>query len=100
MLTKKQFDDLWDEFKKAMPKGNIPDYDEYIDSENMFEDYLDIFRGINTRMQRGSFSSQKWYYEHPFFQGDKAKLEKKPCIKYVMIGEARPKPNSPIFNHC
>ena len=36
MLTKKQFDDLWDEFKKAMPKGNMLDYDEYIDSENAY----------------------------------------------------------------
>jgi hypothetical protein len=44
----------------------------------MFEDYLDIFRGINTRMERSGSSNIKWYYDHPFFNGDKLKLEKKP----------------------
>jgi len=100
MLTKKQFDDLLGEFKKALPKGTIPDYNEYVESENMFEDYLDIFRGINTRMERSGSSNIKWYYDHPFFNGDKLKLEKKPCIRYVMIGEARPKPNEPVINNC
>lgn len=100
MLTKKQFDDLLGEFKKALPKGTIPDYNEYVESENKFEDYLDIFRGINTRMERSGSSNIKWYYDHPFFNGDKLKLEKKPCIRYVMIGEARPKPNEPVINNC
>jgi hypothetical protein len=100
MLTKKQFDVLFGEFKKALPKGTIPDYNEYVESENMFEDYLDIFRGINTRMERSGSSNIKWYYDHPFFNGDKLKLEKKPCIRYVMIGEARPKPNEPVINNC
>lgn len=100
MLTKKQFDDLWGEFKKALPKGKNPDYDEYVKSENMFEDYLDIFRGVNTRIERSESSNQEWYYEHPFFNGDKLKLDKKPCIRYVMIGEAIPQPNASVINHC
>lgn len=98
MLTRKQFEDLWTELEKASPKCNIPNYEEYTESENMFEDYLDIFRGINTRVERSN--SNKWYYDHPFFNGDKPKLEKTPCIKHVMIGEARPRPNSPKINKC
>lgn len=99
MLTRKQFEDLWVELEKSDPKCGIPNYDEHTESENMFEDYLDIFRGINTRMERPS-SNRKWYYEHPFFDGDKPKLKNTPCIKYVMIGEARPKPNPPKINSC
>jgi hypothetical protein len=91
---------FWESLKKALPKGTIPDYNEYVESENMFEDYLDIFRGINTRMERSGSSNTKWYYDHPFFNGDKLKLDKKPCIRYVMIGEARPKPNEPVINNC
>jgi hypothetical protein len=61
--------------------------------------YLDIFRGVNTRKQRNN-NGNAWYYDHPFFDGEKPKLEKKPCIKYIMIGEARPKPNPPLKNDC
>lgn len=99
MLTRKKFEDLWAKIVNASPKCSIPYYDEYTESENMFEDYLDIFRGKNTRMERSS-SNRKWYYEHPFFEEDKPKLKNTPCIKYVMIGEARPNPNSPKINKC
>lgn len=99
MLTRNQFEKLWSEFAKASSKCSIPNYDEYVESENMFEDYLDIFRGKNTRTER-SDSTRKWYYEHPFFEGEKSKLKKTPCIKYVMIGEARPNPKSSKINKC
>jgi hypothetical protein len=99
MLTRKQFEDLWAEIVKASPKCSIPNYDEYTECENMFEDYLDIFRGKNTRIER-SISNTEWYYEHPFFDGDKPKLKNTPCVKFVMIGEARPNPNSPKMNKC
>jgi len=98
MLTKKQFEDLWEKFEKANPKDKMPDYDEYLKNENMFEDYLDIFRGVNTRNER-NFGNNDWYYEHPFFDGGVPKI-KVPCIKYVMIGEARPSLKSPILNKC
>jgi hypothetical protein len=99
MLTRKEFEDLWKEFAKAAPKCAIPNYDEYQQSENMFEDYLDIFRGVNTRNQRSN-GNNKWYYEHPFFNGEKSKLDNRPCIKYIMIGEARPIAKNPMFNAC
>lgn len=98
-MTQKDYNDLWVEFGKAKPKCSMPDYLDYLESENMFEDYLDIFRGENTRSERSNGHTD-WYYEHPFFDGDKPKLENKPCIKYVMIGEARPKSNPVNKNSC
>ena len=99
MITRTEFEDLWKEFAKAAPKCAIPNYDEYQQSENMFEDYLDIFRGVNTRNQRSN-GNNKWYYEHPFFNGEKSKLDKRPCIRFILIGEARPPKNEPVFNKC
>lgn len=98
-MTQKDYNDLWVEFGKAKSKCSLPDYQDYLESENMFEDYLDIFRGKNTRSKRSNGLTD-WYYEHPFFDGDKPKLENKPCIKYVMIGEARPKSNPVNKNSC
>ena len=99
MITRTEFEDLWKELAKAAPGCAIPNYHEYQQSENMFEDYLDIFRGINTRNERSS-DNNKWYYEHPFFNGEKSKLDKRPCIKYIMIGEARPITKTQMFNVC
>ena len=99
MLTRKEFEELWKEFVKAASGCAIPNYSEYQKSENMFEDYLDIFRGINTRSER-TCGNNEWYYEHPFFNGKNSKLDKTPCIKYIMIGEARPFTKTPLINKC
>lgn len=98
-MTYQDFKELWVEFEKSKPNCSLPDYQDYLESENMFEDYLDIFRGENTRSKRSNGLTE-WYYEHPFFDGEKPKLENKPCIKYVMIGEARPKSNPVKVNSC
>ena len=98
-MTQKDYNDLWVEFGKAKPKCSIPGYRDYLKSENMFEDYLDIFRGKNTRSKRSKGLTDR-YDEHPFFDGDKPKLENKPCIKYVMIGEARPESKPVNKNSC
>ena len=102
MLTLEEYKKLWkDHFagKNGLGLQPMPPYNEYLVAENMLEDYLDIFRGINTRNERGN-DGNEWYYEHPFFNGDTPKLKEKPCIKYIMIGEARPLPNCFDFNDC
>jgi len=66
---------------------------EYVIHENMFEDYLDIFRGMNTRGNPHIRPEvpPDWYYDHPFFNADGTSiLVNKPCIKYILIGEACP----------
>ena len=98
-MTHQDFKELWVEFEKAKPNCSLPDYQDYLESENMFEDYLDIFRGENTRSKRSNGLSD-WDDEHPFLDGKKPKLENKPCIKYLMIGEARPQSNSVEKNSC
>lgn len=93
MLTLEEYNNLWnDHFEgiNGLNREPMPPYNEYLEAENMLEDYLDIFRGVNTRNERGN-DGNEWYYEHPFFNGDIPKLKEKPCIKYIMIGEARPK---------
>ncbi len=104
MLTLTEYGHLWKtHFSGIVPAGVImPDYCEYLNREHMVEDYLDIFRGVNTRSKRPIqpcnkkkennsnqiLPTEEWYYPHPFFdEKGKGKIEK-PCIKYIMIGEA------------
>jgi hypothetical protein len=99
MMSKKQFDDLWGgTFGPLLPTMPIPDYNDYLLREGMLEDYLDIFRGYSTREREGAI---KMPYPHPFFNADGTpKLAKKPCIKYILVGEAPPRLNPPIYNNC
>jgi hypothetical protein len=102
MLTLTEYENLWKtHFSGIVPAGVImPDYCEYLNREHMVEDYLDIFRGINTRASRAIQPCHGWYYPHPFFdEKGKGKIEK-PCIKYIMIGEGIPTMNIPNFNMC
>lgn len=40
-------------------------------------------------------------YPHPFFDSNgKPLLDEKPCIRYLLIGEARPPSNRPVLNKC
>jgi hypothetical protein len=85
MLTNDEYNDLWnDQFAPIVPAGTVmPPYIEYAIRERMFQDYLDIFRGKNTRIEGFVMP-----YPHPFFNADGTpKLKIKPCIKYIMIGE-------------
>ncbi|MEI7509077.1 MAG: hypothetical protein WCJ62_06390, partial [Flavobacterium sp.] len=97
ILTPLQYDALWHHNPLGMGSfatitgiAAPPPYADYVIRENMFEDYLDIFRGINTRHHR-PMPAGGWYYEHPFFNADGTPiLNKKPCIKYLLIAEACP----------
>ncbi len=96
MLTYTDYSELLGkDFAKhtALP---IPSYTDYQVSERMLEDYIDIFRGINTRGNENF----EMPYPHPFFdENGNPLLKDKPCIKYIMIGEARPEPNPPIWKN-
>ena len=96
MLTNVQYNNLW-----TLPAPNgfgqpaalVPDYNYYVIREHMFQDYLDIFRGADTRAARLSLNPAVMPYGHPYAhiisqirQGE----INKPCIKYVLIGEAAP----------
>lgn len=114
MLNEEQYEALWNHSPNGMgsfaTKTGIaapPPYDEYIIRENMFQDYLDIFRGVNTR---GNIAIRPhepaiWYYPHPFFIVDEAtnlrnipQLIDRPCIKYILIAEAPPKVKNEDLN--
>ncbi len=70
MLTNDEYNNLWEnhfEGINGLDGQTIPSYDlenGYLEAENMLEDYLDIFRGVNTRNERGN-DGNEWYYE-PF----------------------------------
>jgi len=102
MLTITEYKKLWDDNFAKLTTEAMPSYDEYFDRENMLEDYLDIFRGKNTRKERSSKEGSDWYYDHPFFNVDGSpKLEKKTCIRYIMIAEAAASPKVSIpINGC
>lgn len=97
MLTDVEYEDLWIHNPHGIgsfdtiPGFIMPLYTGYVVRENMFEDYLDIFRGRNTRHTRPIVPAGGWYYDHPFFNADGTPiLKKKPCIRYTLIGEACP----------
>jgi hypothetical protein len=109
MLTIAQYNALW--IHNPLGMGSFatitgiaapPPYADYVIRENMFEDYLDIFRGNNTR---GDIAIRPivppvWYYEHPFFNADGIPvIENVPCIKYVLIAEAPPQVNGGVINY-
>ena len=107
MLTNAQYVNLWNvHFLPIVPAGTVmPPYHEYVIRENMFQDYLDIFRGINTRGNIAIRPEEPaiWYYEHPFFNPDGTSiLDAIPCISYIMIGEcAAPlNPIIPLVGDC
>lgn len=99
MLSKKQFGDLWGaSIGSLRPTILTPDYDDYSLREGMLEDYLDIFRGYSTRERNGEI---RMPYPHPFFNADGTpKLDKTPCIKFILVGEAPPPLNTPVYNDC
>jgi len=101
MLTNFEYNYLWQKHfaaivKPAINQNGCPaDYCNYLNREHMFQDYLDIFRGFNSRGNTGIRPflpcNNCWYYEHPFFDVNNLPLLKnKPSIKYLLLGEAAP----------
>lgn len=97
MLTNDEYNNLWNynptgagSFRSITGLIHPPNYQEYVIRENMFEDFLDIFRGKNTRNKR-LCTSEILNYLHPFFNDAGTIILEKPSIKYVLIGEAAPK---------
>lgn len=74
----------------------LPAYDDYVIRENQLEDYLDIFRGFDTRAGRGvpPIIPAVWDYPHPFFPPPGVAGfvpppgAPNPTIKYILIAEA------------
>lgn len=97
MLTYTDYSELWAKDFAPHTALPIPSYTDYQVSERMLEDYIDIFRGINTRGNENF----EMPYPHPFFdENGNPLLKDKPCIKYIMIAEARPAPNPPKWKNC
>lgn len=96
IMNSAEFNSLWGAGFAHHTKEAIPSYSDFLIAERMLEDYLDIFRGHNTRE-----SGLKMPYPHPFFdtKGNSI-LSKKPCIKYILIGEARPPKKGCNLNDC
>ena len=100
MLTRREYEDLWETHftnvgirknsKEDDNPNNCPtDYCDYLIREHMFEDYLDIFRGRDTRAIRHIQLCEERYYDHPYFKNNVCIIDK-PSLKYIMIGEAAP----------
>lgn len=98
-MTRTEFDNQWNrDFAGLSPLAGVqmPSYDEFRISERMLEDYLDLFRGYNSRDGENDMP-----YQHPFFDSSgKSMLDKKPCIRYIMVGEARPPLCTSVLNQC
>jgi hypothetical protein len=107
MLKEDVYKDLWEThftgvgIRKTSKEDDNPnncpnDYCDYLIREHMFEDYLDIFRGVNTRDHRTIKLCEEWYYPHPYFENNVCLIDT-PALKYVMIGEAAPSSGETYF---
>ncbi len=95
-ITKAQYDQLWNDHHGRSIRTPQPDFKEFQISERMLQDYLDIFRGRNTR--NGTIEMP---YDHPFFTSEgKPILPGLPKICKIMVGEARLPPSVPVLNSC
>ena len=98
-MTRTEFENQWNRDFAGLPPltgMQMPSFDEFRISERMREDYLDIFRGENTR--EGDIEMP---YDHPFFdKNGNPVLTSNPLIKYILILEAIPPLNPPLWNNC
>lgn len=95
MIALVEYTNLWHEYFAPIPGiGVMPNYQEFLISEAMLQDYLDIFRGINTRENadvRGLLAGIAMPYPNPFFNPNGIPiLDLIPCIQYILVAEARP----------
>lgn len=82
MMTPAQYCLLWGFFPGVSGMPAMPSYADYLSRENFLEDYLDIFRGRDTRATRGLPGP------HPFHAQLSDPLFVAPKIAYILIGEA------------
>jgi hypothetical protein len=81
MLTLTEYNDLWATTLGTLGIPNTDTYVDYCERECYFQDYLDLFRGVNTRAARVCACPNP----HPYL---KDLGTKKREIKYVLIAEA------------
>lgn len=104
MLPLALYNNLWTSpmplgFARPLPDPDYPAYADYLLRENQIQDYLDLFRGYNSRGNapvRGIPEQVQIEhgYDHPFegFFGNGPM-----AIKYILIAEAAPPLNPPIM---
>lgn len=90
-ISPAQYSNLWNQYLALLAGNPQPPYQAYLDRENFLEDYLDIFRGLDTRATRGLSGS------HPFHAQLSDPLFVAPKITYLLIGEAAPAESSTFF---
>lgn len=81
-MTPAQYGLLWGLFPRISGMPAMPPYADYLSRENFLEDYLDIFRGRDTRAARGLPGP------HPFHAHLSDPEFVVPKIAYLLIGEA------------
>lgn len=91
ILSSLEFGKLWREFFETfLPNQNLhPLYYTYCQRENELEDYLDIFRGVDTRQLRNQNIAT-----HHKFAGI---LHNGYSVRYILIAEAAPPGNNYIY---
>jgi hypothetical protein len=84
ILTFPQFQNLWQQhFAVFQPNINPHNlYQSYLTRENCLEDFLDIFRGYDTRVQRQQNNNLPHRFQHLFNSNY--------TINYILIAEAAP----------
>ena len=94
ILSSLQFGQLWrDYFESFCPNQNLHIlYTSYLVRENALQDYLDIFRGIDTRQLR----NQSVAIPHKFA----GILAHGYSVKYILIAEAAPPGNNYIYTNA
>ena len=90
-ISPAQYSNLWNQYLALLAGTPQPLYQAYLDRENFLEDYLDIFRGRDTRATRGLSGS------HPFHAQLSDPLFVAPKIAYVLIGEAAHSSSATFF---
>lgn len=91
ILTFPQFQNLWQQhFAVFQPNINPQNlFQSYLTRENSIEDYLDIFRGYDTRAQRLQNNNLPHRFQHLFNANYN--------INYILIAEAAPFGNNYIY---
>lgn len=84
--SKEHYTNMWNQYVKPHTPYPIPPYQEYVDRENFFEDYLDIFKGKDTRAERGLPGPHP--FESYLFEYNPSLPS--PKIYAIVIGEAAP----------
>ena len=94
MLSFNEFDSLWQkDFASFLPNQNIaPIFKSYLIRENHLEDFLDIYRGKDTRAKRGIDDGSVHRFANLFTLKYK--------IQYILVAEAAPVGNSYIYDNA